>query len=131
MSIKAFARRKPIIVRVLVAENEDDRCIWIEGDEIPENAKGSEPESMVFTFRWPNWKDDVSFQDEGMEVINGVLKINASKMRRKRFETLLSEWSLVDDQGQPLGISPENIDELDPDLGNTVMDRLDKVLGKL
>ena len=131
MSKKAFARRQPIVIRVFVAEKEDERWMWLEGDSSPQDFLDTIPEPLVFTFRWPTWKDDVAFQDEGMEVINGILKINGSKMRRKRFEILLTSWNLTTDDDQPLIIDPQNIDSLDPDLGNIVMDRLDKVLGKI
>lgn len=129
MNTKIFANKAPIVIKIHVADAKDGKIAWIDGEIAPEGGM-TKPEIYEFTFRWPNWKDDVIIQGEALEVVGRTVRLNAALLRFKRFQQLIQSWNLTDEQGASLPVTLENIAEIDPEIGNTIMDHLDRVLGK-
>jgi hypothetical protein len=69
-----------------------------------------------FFFKRPNWKDHRSMMSSlVMQVTNDELSptVNLYGMMDVRIKTLLKDWTLKDDDGNNLAVTPENIDRLD------------------
>lgn len=126
MSKSVFARQAPISIKINVCDTGNKKIIWNNEDAPPEEFSGT-ADAYEFVFRWPNWQDEVYIQDESMVVVGGTVKLNATKIRYRRFERLLS--SLKDHEGNEL-VKNDILSDIDPDVAEAVMDRLDKVLGK-
>lgn len=122
MSSNIFARKKDIVIRFKIKE-EPFRKIVFETEEMPLGE-----DALQMTFKYPNWHDDLFIRDRAMEIQNGVINLNASLTKYRRFCRLLVSWNLTNEEGESLEISEETFKEFDPEIIDSIIDKLDSFL---
>ena len=119
-------------VFVAVDENEkiyanvDKKVLLKENKDIKED----QVVSFTFTFKRPSYKDNIDImKNSGGITSNGeTIEFDASSVRYERFVSLLESWTLVDDKGELLTATKENVDRLHPTLAVIVLEQMEEII---
>ena len=99
---------------------------------IKENKEVKEDEIVPFnfTFKKPSYKDNIDIMKKsGGFTSNGeTVEFDASSIRYERFVSLLESWTLVDENGELLPATKENVDRLHPTLAGVVLDKMEEII---
>jgi hypothetical protein len=90
----------------------------------------AEVEENMFIFRRPNWGDQNAIMETTLRIdlTSGTPIMDPYKYIDAKLKVLLKSWSLKDNKGEPLKISSENIDKLDPNLIEYLNVKLNELL---
>lgn len=80
-------------------------------------------------FRRPTFGDLVRITGTISTTDGTGFDFNPLAIRIGRLKGLLKEWSLKDEEDQPIPAIPENVDKLDPVVANIIGVQLDAILG--
>lgn len=87
-------------------------------------------EENIFVFRRPNWGDQNVIMGTTLRIdlTSGTPIMDPYRFIDAKLKVLLRSWSLKDNKGNPLEVSSENIDKLDPNLIEHLNIRLNATL---
>jgi len=95
------------------------------------NIKEDQIVSFTFTFKKPSYKDNIEIMKRsGGVTSNGeTIEFDASSVRYERFVSLLESWTLVNNKGELLPATKENVDMLHPTLAAVILTRMEEIIG--
>ena len=122
MAINIFVDPSKTVDIVLYAYEKDDETLFTLNDsEIPPDT---EVEQLKFSFRRPDHKASNHITSLSLQVDSqGEASIDSSKMQDTLFKTLLTKWSLKEND-KPIEITNARIDSLDPNIVRMVATEL-------
>ena len=82
-------------------------------------------EEMVFVFKRPAWGETKDIMSNSIRVMDGKGEIDLYKLMDARLKVLLRAWPMKDEDGNPVPVTPEDINRLSPPL----VDKLNAALG--
>jgi len=109
----------------LFANHDKEKLISDIGDK--KDVVDDDIDSLKFTFKVPNYKDEVSIVDGAIRSdSDDNLEIDAAAVRYERFVTLLRDWDITDAKDKKVPPNRENINKINPVLAIAVMNALDE-----
>lgn len=124
-----------INVKFFIALGNDGHTIYADKDKeviIKEkNVNQNTIKEHQAIFYRPSYKNEVDILAGAMNTsgeADGSIRLNFAAISYKRFITLLKEWTLTDDNGQPIPATKENVDRLHPAVARSIISALDELI---
>jgi hypothetical protein len=73
------------------------------------------------------WKEQNAVFAQSLRVIAGESEIDALKYRELKLRTCLKKWDAKDDDGNPLPLTPETLDNLCPEVASELLRSFERV----
>jgi len=95
------------------------------------NIKEDQIVTFTFTFKKPSYKDNIDIvkRSGGFTSDGETIEFDASSVRYERFVSLLKSWTLVNNKGELLPATKENVDMLHPTLAAVILTRMEEIIG--
>ena len=130
MSLSFFVdKNSKIEIDVYAWESKEGELVAsVDAKDVPVDQTEA-AKSVKFTFRRPGYKDSVEITGNSMSTnVKGDLQVDFVKLQDNAFRTLLTDWSLTDDEGKKVPLSTSKVDTIAPEIARSVATEL---LGKV
>jgi hypothetical protein len=84
--------------------------------------------SYSFSFRTPNYKDDVTLLSSSVTSNGANFNVDTGKLRYERFCSLIESWTITDHESKLVECTRENIDKLNSTFANAIVSALEERL---
>jgi len=135
-------KEKKIEIKIYLAQNSKGELIASDSlDNLLKNeyivTPKEEIEEHSFYFRNPSYKDNVDvlsktlkhqFQIGEENIETNTLSADPALIQYVRFQSLLIDWTLKDNEEKKIPVTKDRIDKLNPVIANVVVSSLDNLL---
>lgn len=84
-------------------------------------------EALNTTWKRPTWKEQNITFAQSLRPIGGEMEIDPLKYRELKLKTSLKKWDAKDDDGNPIPLTPDNMDNLCPEFAAYLLKAFERV----